>query len=629
MVTISKFFTKTVITGSSPSNPGNVVTDIPPVVNPPSSGGVNLFTKLSDVSDSNYIGKNGFVPVVVDESNLELQPLPQFEEYRLISGGVVQWTGTGYVFNVSSAIYKIGGTIYQTVPSQKTLATPDPTDNRIDVLAVDVNGVVVIIAGVPSATPVKPQVDPSIQLELTSILVIAASTTPTLTEEVIYDENTEWTGSTTGTGTVAFNSAVDPFQGAVSIETTNIQNGLKVRLTSAIDVDISTFQTFGFQIKLKAQLFAGQNIGITFLNSAGVPVSNQIMSNLNSIDKVNLNYQFVGIALNSLTFTSNLVRSVEFEFIRTKGSSTHLGYFLDIIKLEGGINPPVTVSSFLNLSDTPNSYSGQGGKTVAVKADASGLEFVVGGGGGVQSVTGDGVDNTDPDNPIIAISPYDLTQEAATNGQVITWVDANSRFEPVTPSGGGLWTDATTHIYRDGKVVIGQTILPSKATFVVKAVSAIGGHNPFQFLLSDGSQALVINQLGFIVTGNSALKALNGPTFKGTGTAASLTVFRVYNGNETEFFEMRANGSFRINRQNQGLFVGNPTINASNGSTIKGSGTVKTQVSFMVINGNETDRFEIRGDGLMVSERTYNQTTDPLITGAFWNDSGTVKISAG
>jgi hypothetical protein len=53
MVTISKFFTKTVITGSSPSNPGNVVTDIPPVVNPPSSGGALSHLPVTIASPEN------------------------------------------------------------------------------------------------------------------------------------------------------------------------------------------------------------------------------------------------------------------------------------------------------------------------------------------------------------------------------------------------------------------------------------------------------------------------------------------------------------------------------------------------------------------------------------------------
>ena len=44
---------------------------------------------------------------------------------------------------------------------------------------------------------------------------------------------------------------------------------------------------------------------------------------------------------------------------------------------------------FLALSDTPDSYLGQGTKVVAVKADGSGLEFatVFGGGGGIGVVT--------------------------------------------------------------------------------------------------------------------------------------------------------------------------------------------------------------------------------------------------
>jgi hypothetical protein len=39
-------------------------------------------------------------------------------------------------------------------------------------------------------------------------------------------------------------------------------------------------------------------------------------------------------------------------------------------------------ATFLELTDSPASYSGQGGKIVAVKSDATGLEFVTGGGGG-------------------------------------------------------------------------------------------------------------------------------------------------------------------------------------------------------------------------------------------------------
>ncbi len=39
-------------------------------------------------------------------------------------------------------------------------------------------------------------------------------------------------------------------------------------------------------------------------------------------------------------------------------------------------------STFLGLTDTPDAYTGQGGKVLAVKADVTGIEFITGGGGG-------------------------------------------------------------------------------------------------------------------------------------------------------------------------------------------------------------------------------------------------------
>jgi len=500
--------------GVSASSPSNETGVTPTPVNPPGSGGVNLFTQLGDVNDSNYIGKNGFVPVVVDEQYLQLQPLPQTEQNGLISGGIVQWTGTGYVFNISSAYYRITGDLYNSAATQLTLSTPDPTNDRIDVFAVDVNGAVVVIEGTPAATPVQPQVDPSTQLELTSVIVTAASTTPTLTEEVVYDENTEWTGTSSGTGTANFASTNDPYQGTVSIETTNIQNGFQVVLDNGVDFDLTGYLTFGFQIKLKASLGGNQNIGLTFLDSADVAISNIYILPLNKSD---LTYQFIGITLSTLNLNSLDVRKIRFSYIRTGGSPTFSGYFLDIVKLEGGINPPITVGSFLGLTDTPSTYSGQGGKTVSVKADETGLEFVTAGGGGL---TGSGTANeiayftgatalaslttgtypsltelsyvkgvtsgiqaqlnakpttfiglTDtpanytgsankwarvngtPDALIFdTVSPYDLDQEGATDGQVLAWSTANSRYEPITGGGGGgADVDAVHYNAADGK----------------------------------------------------------------------------------------------------------------------------------------------------------------------------------
>lgn len=68
--------------------------------------------------------------------------------------------------------------------------------------------------------------------------------------------------------------------------------------------------------------------------------------------------------------------------------------------------------NFLELSDTPNSYSGAGGEDVTVKLTEDGLQFSPGSTGVVETiVAGNGiaVDSVDPANPIVSITGYTRT----------------------------------------------------------------------------------------------------------------------------------------------------------------------------------------------------------------------------
>lgn len=341
----------------------------------------------------------------------------------LISGGIVQWTGTGYNFDVSTAFARFKG-VYTLIslPDTLTLTTPDATNDRIDLFILqilfDVDGIPTgmeadFITGTPAANPVKPQINPETQIELTQVLVDAGSTTPTLTEEVIYDQNTEWTGTSSGTGTAVFNSAVDPYQGSISVETTNIQNGFYIQFNNGAEIDISTYQTIGFHIKLKASLGTNQNLYLTFLDGSLAPVSNFVLVNL---DKSLLTYQFVGIALNSVNFTSSDVQYIRVSFVRTSGSTTFSGYFFDVFKLEGGIAPPVTNSEH-------NQLLGLQGGSATERYHLTEVEH----------------------QRVQDFSPYDLDQEGALDGDVLTWVAANSRYEPVAGGGGGISGSGTTN----------------------------------------------------------------------------------------------------------------------------------------------------------------------------------------
>lgn len=138
-----------------------------------------------------------------------------------VSGGGVGWD-SDLDYNVSACVYYIQGVLYSSPADTVTLDPGDPTDPRIDVIAVDNTGAVVVIEGTPAPSPVKPDVDPATQLELTFVPVAAGATVASVTiTHDIYHEGTEWTDSETGT-TITIDSANNPRNGTKCIEGTAI-----------------------------------------------------------------------------------------------------------------------------------------------------------------------------------------------------------------------------------------------------------------------------------------------------------------------------------------------------------------------------------------------------------------------
>lgn len=121
----------------------------------------------------------------------------------------------------------------------------------------------------------------------------------------------------------------------------------------------------------------------------------------------------------------------------------------------GNENDPLTLlsgGSFVSLSDTPNSYSGQGGKTIAVKSDASGLEFVAPSGAGdmlalVYDPNSVNADVFDVDNHV-----------SGTTNKVFTATE-KTKLSGIA-SGATVYTDAMA----DARVVAGITGKVDKVT---------------------------------------------------------------------------------------------------------------------------------------------------------------------
>jgi hypothetical protein len=348
-------------------------------VNPPGSvEGPSTYIQLLDTNNT-YQGQNGRVPIVDEvENRLIFGVLPNAGQIRLIFGGIVQWSGLGFVFNISRAVAEFNGFFVDTLVGDIiTLDAADTVNDRIDVIFLDIDGNFGKLTGSPSVSPVKPQVNPLTQIELTSIIVQANSTTPIdTTTETVYDENTEWTVSFVGTGTGVSNSAVNPYEGSVSIETTTISQNYLIRFDNGTNYDLTGATTLGMFLNLKGIFGAAQELTAQFLDGSNNPLGNEVIL---SFDK-NLvgTYQFVALGISSFGLVSPLVRKLQIAFRRTRGATTQDGFFLDVVKIQEGVTVPPIASDFLSLTDTPNSYLGQAGNFVSVNSGENGLQFVSG-----------------------------------------------------------------------------------------------------------------------------------------------------------------------------------------------------------------------------------------------------------
>jgi len=158
------------------------------------------------------------------------------------------------------------------------------------------------------------------------------------------------------------------------------------------------------------------------------------------------------------------------------------------------------------------------------------------GNGGISDAPNDGLAYTRKSLAWAQSSPYDLKQEGATDGQVLAWSTANSRFQPTTPSAGSSkWTDVGSgNIYRNSSVSIGQTDDPTNTLDVngtarIRTVNNLGlTATRFAVLsatgvLSERTAAEMVSDLGVI--SNSVQTVSTGGTINNLATTGNTIVF--------------------------------------------------------------------------------------------------------
>ena len=297
---------------------------------------------------------NNTIQVGINEENLSLWPLV-VQGNRLLSGGVSYVSGL--TFNVSPVQYIIDGSIYEIQsPTTVILNSGDTVYDRIDVIVADISGNTSVVQGVPSANPEKPDIDESIEVEVTFVIVRANSVTADIDGFIIYNENlgspSEWNFGVGGTQSsrIIGSSTGNTYSGTTSIRVSGVtlpNYNTYFRLTGSTSVDTNNYATLQFALKNLSENTIQNRIRIRFLTTGGTQNGGVVYMNAQGssgyVQYSNTNtstWQLISIPLWRFYLTNTNVQVVEIAFYPLNGSVTS-NYYFDLIEfVEGTSSSP-------------------------------------------------------------------------------------------------------------------------------------------------------------------------------------------------------------------------------------------------------------------------------------------------
>lgn len=314
----------------------------------------------------------------------------------LVSGGQVVWV-EDYVFLVSAATYYIGGVLFTSPQTEVELDPADGSNDRIDVIAVNGDGEVEVIAGTAAAQPSTPDVDPGSQLQLAIILVETGTTEPGGADtEIVYDETggAEWTPATSGSGWTTAATG-NPYHGTNHVEATNVAANAYVEFETGSPIDPAEWDNLVFNLKPKASWPNNRTLVVTLRDANGVQIGSPITVTNGSFgfNSATLTYQQISIPMVSFAATpGSAVAIVRF----TRQGPSTIGFYLDYVLFQSGavVQQPVGITQdqadarylrrSLNLADVTdaaqaraNIGAGTGGGDVSGPASSVDSEVAI------------------------------------------------------------------------------------------------------------------------------------------------------------------------------------------------------------------------------------------------------------
>ena len=276
----------------------------------------------------------------------------------VVAGGHVSWLG-GLSYQLDPSAYYKAGDLYTIDTATLTLDAADATYPRIDVLVVNVAEEFTFVKGTPAVNPQKPTINPLTEIDLGAEVYVAAGATepePVPTNEIIYNENIEWTA--TGSGVVInADSTAQHYQGSKSIDVGSIGNFDYIQFQAGETFNTADWENIIANLMLKAKLDTRKaRLSVVFLLN-DVAINNPTDFTIDGTKA--LAWQNLLLPFSRIVFFGEEFNQIRFYFYKSTGGDI-TGFYLDYIKLEIGIEqPPVVNTSVQLIGDVlANGYTG-------------------------------------------------------------------------------------------------------------------------------------------------------------------------------------------------------------------------------------------------------------------------------
>lgn len=295
------------------------------------------WTDISGIDSANYTPTGGYAGTAQDI----------VDSIQTVTGGFENISIT-HIANLNYYViadpYKINANYYSAAPTTVTLTVGNATNARIDVIYADINGLIGVLTGTPSVTPVKPIVSNS-QRELTFRTVPALATVdPLVTNKVVFNDNLGVAGGefdVDGWNLTAlnFNSTAVAFSGTKSIYFDGVDPYFNVDFKNDVNIPIAGFSTFFFRIYVTEVLDKNASLFFHILDTSFVANGNYltVKSGVYGFDRNVLNaWQLISIPVSAFNLTVTEIKGIRFMVSSIKKPKM----YMDTITFQSNVSQP-------------------------------------------------------------------------------------------------------------------------------------------------------------------------------------------------------------------------------------------------------------------------------------------------